>query len=80
VGWRALKGTSWRRWRARAIPAYFGQGGRSSAPAVVQVTRYINTGHKAPFSLPQSVALAAGTIVHADVRGGVHAADEHRWE
>jgi hypothetical protein len=34
---------------------------------VVLVTRFVAPGHEVPFSLPQSVAFAAGTIVHADV-------------
>jgi hypothetical protein len=39
-------------------------GGRS-ALAVVKVLCFIAPGHEAPFSLPQSVEFAAGTIVHA---------------
>jgi hypothetical protein len=35
--------------------------------AIVQVTCFVALGHEALFSVPQSVALAAGTIVHADV-------------
>jgi hypothetical protein len=57
-------------------------GGRS-ALAVVQVTRCVVPGHEAPFSLPQSVAFAAGTILHAAVLqlppvGGVE--DDALWQ
>jgi hypothetical protein len=41
-------------------------GGRS-ALCVVHITRLVAPGHEAHFSLPQSVAFAAGTIMHADV-------------
>jgi hypothetical protein len=41
-------------------------GGRS-AISIVPITRFVAPGHEAPFSPPQSVAFAAGTIVHADV-------------
>jgi hypothetical protein len=41
-------------------------GGRS-AVGVVHITRFVAPGHEAPFSLAQSVAFAAGTIVHADL-------------
>jgi hypothetical protein len=41
-------------------------GGRSALD-IVRVTSFVTPGHQAPFSLPQSVAFAAGTIVHADV-------------
>jgi hypothetical protein len=40
-------------------------GGRS-ALGVVSITRFGAPGHETPFSLPQSVEFAAGTIVHAD--------------
>jgi hypothetical protein len=42
-------------------------GGRS-ALGVVHITHSVAPSCEAPFSLPQSVAFAAGTIVHADVR------------
>jgi hypothetical protein len=41
--------------------------GSHSALGVFHVTHLVVPGHEAPFSLPQSVAFAAGTIVHADV-------------
>jgi hypothetical protein len=41
-------------------------GGRN-AQGVVHITSFVAPGHEAPFSLPQSVAFAAGTIMHADV-------------
>jgi hypothetical protein len=41
--------------------------GDQSALGVVFITRFVAPGHEAPFSLPQSVAFAAGTIVHIDV-------------
>jgi hypothetical protein len=41
--------------------------GGISALGVVHITRFVALGHKAPFSLPQSAAFAAGTIIHADV-------------
>jgi hypothetical protein len=43
--------------------------GGCSALGVVSITRFVVSipGHEAPFSLLQSVAFAAGTIVHADV-------------
>jgi hypothetical protein len=49
----------------------------------VDVTRFVAPGHDAPFSLPQPVAFADGTIVHADVLqllsgGGVE--DDTRWQ
>jgi hypothetical protein len=42
--------------------------GGHSALGVVHITRFVAPGNGAPFSLPQSVVFAAGTIVHADVR------------
>jgi hypothetical protein len=50
---------------------------------VVHVTRFVDSGHEAPFSLLRSTAFAAGTIVHADVLqllpfGGVE--DDTRWQ
>jgi hypothetical protein len=41
-------------------------GGRC-ALGVVHITCFVARGHEAPFSLPQSVAFAAGYIMHADV-------------
>jgi hypothetical protein len=41
--------------------------GVHSALGVVSITRFVAPGHEAPFSLPQSVAFAAGAIVHVDV-------------
>jgi hypothetical protein len=41
--------------------------GGHSAVAVVHNTGFVAPGHKAPFSLPQSVAFAVGTILHADL-------------
>jgi hypothetical protein len=44
-------------------------GGRSVLlVGVVTITRFVAPGHEAPFSLPQSVAFAAGTIVHTVVQ------------
>jgi hypothetical protein len=59
-------------------------GGRS-ALAVVHITHFVAPGHEAPFSLPQSVAFAAGTIVHANVLqllpvGGVHNDALWQWD
>jgi hypothetical protein len=59
-------------------------GGRRALP-VVQVTRCVATGHEAPFSLPQSVAFAAGTIMHVDVlkllpAGGIEDATQWQWD
>jgi hypothetical protein len=56
--------------------------GGCSALGVVHITRFVAPDHEAPFSLPQSVAFAAGTIAHADVLhllpvGGVE--DDTRW-
>jgi hypothetical protein len=45
----------------------FGKIGGHSALAVVSITCFVAPGYEAPFSLSQSVAFAAGTIVHADV-------------
>jgi hypothetical protein len=43
-----------------------GQGGRSQCTTdVVHVTRFFAPGHEAPFSLPQSIAFAVGTIADA---------------
>jgi hypothetical protein len=41
--------------------------GARCALGLVLLSHFVAPGHEAPFSLPQSVAFAAGTIVHADV-------------
>jgi hypothetical protein len=46
--------------------------GSCSALGVVHVTRFVAPDHQTPLSLPQSVALAAGTIVHANVLQFAH--------
>jgi hypothetical protein len=52
--------------QGRTLSTLVTMGGRS-ALGVVSVTRFVAPGHEAPFSLPQSDAFDAGTIVHADV-------------
>jgi hypothetical protein len=48
-------------------PVHIGQVGDGCALAVVRKNRFVAPGQEAPFSLPQSVALAACTIIHASV-------------
>jgi hypothetical protein len=62
--WRARQETSWKDGLQGRTPVHV--GGRS-ALGVVHITSFVFPGHEAPFSLPQFVALAAGTIVHAHV-------------
>jgi hypothetical protein len=57
-------------------------GGRTALD-VIQVTRFVDPGHEAPVSLPQSVAFAADTNVRVDVLqfllvGGIE--DDTLWQ
>jgi hypothetical protein len=50
-----------------------------TALGVVDITRFVAPGHKVLFSLPLSVAFAAGTIVHADVLQLLSVGGSCRW-
>jgi hypothetical protein len=66
VGLESTAGNKLEKTVCKANPSMVKMGGRS-ALGVVHITRFAAPGHEVPFSLPQSVALATGTIVHADV-------------
>jgi hypothetical protein len=70
--WRARQEASWKKWLARATPCPIWSRWAVAVRQALSVllpglARVVAPGHDVPFSLPQSVTLVFGTILHADV-------------